>query len=411
MQSGRGLLAYLLAAGFTLSGCKETHRSGTDATIQAAATNSAESGIHFNLAAYTRQRPELTVLAAMAAPGDAFLSLGDKNTFYVQANATADGESPKGMPPKFKASAWINGTVFGKSLGTTDKLIEIATETAVNPITVRGIVRYQGQEKLNAPLTKVWSQTFARSLAVDAVLPSPVPGLGVTFGANIGGEFGGAMEPNIRGGNALSLAFIPKISLSAGVTGGVKSTLFAAVDAFGTVTILDTNLTHFASLAYQGSVGIAAGSIGIDDGFMKWLSGRVGIRARVGQDATGGLPTGVDKALWTVASSAGLPSGTWEHTLWAPSAVNVYALPQFSAFMERYINSPGSRSECLSKAKDFSAIVKDIGATIDADVSKLTAAAAKTNDPLLQNKLKAQATTKTNYDQILVVAQAECATL
>ena len=210
------------------------------------------------------------------------------------------------------------------------------------------------------------------------------------------------MEPSIRSGNALFLAFIPKINLSAGVTGGVKSALFAAVDAFGSVTILDTNLTHFASLAYHDSVGIAAGSIGIDDGLMKWLSGRVGIRARLGQDATGGLPTGVDKALWTVASSAGVPTGTWEHTLWAPSAVNVYALPQFSAFMERYINSPGSRSECLSK---------DIGATIDADVTKLTAAAATTNDPLLQNKLKAQATTKTNYDQILTVAQAECATL
>ena len=75
MQSGRGLLAYILAAGFTVSDCKEAHRSGTDATVQAAATNSAESGIHFNLAAYARQRPELAVLAAMAAPGDAFLSL------------------------------------------------------------------------------------------------------------------------------------------------------------------------------------------------------------------------------------------------------------------------------------------------------------------------------------------------
>jgi len=411
MKSSRWLLPYTLTVAVVGFGCKESRRSDSDSAVQTTATNSAEKGIHFNLAAYSRQRPELAALAALAAPGDAFLSLGDKRTFYVQANATTDGESPNGMPPKLKASAWVNGSVFGKSLSSTDKLVEIACETAVKPAAIRGIVRYQGQEKLNTPLTKVWNQTFARSLAVDAVFPTPIPGLGVTFGANIGGEFGGTMQPNLVGENTVSMAFIPKISLSAGISGSLKSALFASVDAIGAVTIIDTNLTHFAALTYHEGIGIAAGSIGIDDGFMKWLSGRVSLRARVGKEAVGGLPAGVDKALWAAATAAGVQEGTWEHTLWAPDAVNIYALPQFSDFMERYINSPGSRSECTGKAQEFAAIVKKIAVQIEADVNKLSADSAGAKDPLLQNKLKTLATTKTNYYQILAVAQAECATL
>ena len=277
---------------------------------------------------------------------------------------------------------------------------------------MRGIVRYRGQEKINRVLTKKWEQVFTRSLAADAVVPTPIPGLGVSFGANIGGEFGGVINPNIRGSNALMLSFIPRVALSAGVTGGVKTALFLGAEAFGTTRIIDSNLTHFAALGYHDDVGIAAGSLGIEDGNMTWLKGEIGIRAFVKPDMVG-LPVGVDSGLWSPVDGAlsSLGKKTWQYVLWQPNALAITSLPPFASFTERYILEPRNRSECIEKAKQFREKVAEVSSNIGTEVARLSDEFDKTKNQSLHDQIRAAATTKVNYQQILAIAEAECANL
>lgn len=406
-------LLLLSSASLLLFACKvqgpaDDDTSGVkEATAADAATD--RDGIHFNLAAYSKTKPEMAPLAALVAPGDAYLKLGERKKFEVQTNANADGVAPPGIAPTFDAGLWVNAAAFNIDLGLNDKLVEVMSEANANPISLNGKVRYMGQEKLNSELTTAWEQTFARSLAADAVIPTPVPGLGVNFGVNIGGEFGGKIAPSVRNNDALTAAFIPRAAFNAGVTGGISTAIFLGAEAFGSVTIIETQLSHYAALGYHKALGIAAGSLGIEDGKMTWLSGRVGIRAKTGSS---NLPTGINAALWKMVTFL-VPGAdmNWEHVLWEPEPLKVNRLPAFAKFMERFVNSPRSQSECLQRVAQFKPKVDEISRKVEAEVAKLNEEYEKSQDHELADQMRAAATAKTNYQQILAVAESECATL
>jgi hypothetical protein len=409
-------LLILSSASLLLFACKAQGPAGDDTSgvkeaAAATAANAAtdKDGIHFNLAAYSKTKPEMAPLAALVAPGDAYLKLGDRRKFEVQTNANADGVAPPGVAPTFDAGLWVNAAAFNIDLGLSDKLVEVMSEANANPISLNGKVRYMGQEKLNAELTTTWEQTFARSLSSDAVIPTPIPGLGVNFGVNIGGEFGGKIDPSFRNDDAITMAFVPRAAFNAGVTGGISTAVFLGAEAFGSVTIIETQLSHYAALGYHKSVGIAAGSLGIEDGKMTWLSGKVGLRAKTGAS---NLPAGINAVLWKMVTT--LVPGvdkSWEHVLWEPEPLKVNRLPAFATFMERFIKSPRSRSECLQQVAQFKHKADEISQKVEAEVAKLNEEYEKSKDHELADQMRAAATAKTNYQQILAVAESECATL
>jgi hypothetical protein len=409
-------LLILSSASLLLFACKAQGPAGDDTSgvkeaAAATAANAAtdKDGIHFNLAAYSKTKPEMAPLAALVAPGDAYLKLGDRKKFEVQTNASADGVAPPGVAPTFDAGLWVNAAAFNIDLGLNDKLVEVMSEANANPISLNGKVRYMGQEKLNAELTTAWEQTFARSLSSDAVIPTPIPGLGVNFGVNIGGEFGGKIDPSFRNDDAMTMAFIPRAAFNAGVTGGISTAVFLGAEAFGSVIIIETQLSHYAALGYHKSVGIAAGSLGIEDGKMTWLSGKVGLRAKTGAS---NLPAGINAVLWKMVTTfvPGVDK-SWEHVLWEPEPLKVNRLPAFAKFMERFIKSPRSRSECLQQVAQFKHKADEISQKVEAEVAKLNEEYEKSKDHELADQMRAAATAKTNYQQILAVAESECATL
>lgn len=385
---------------------------GQDRSLQSATTPTADwRGLKFNLATYARQKPELSALASLAVPGDAQLNLGSPDRFQVQTNATAEGTVLPGQSPNMNFAVWVNALAFGKDLGEGKKMVEVQAQVRSRPIAIRGIVRYRGQEKFNRELTSAWNQTFTRSLSTDAVFPSPMPGLGVKFGANIGGEFGGKIDPAVRDGESLGVAFVPRIAFSAGVVGGITSPVFAEAVAFGSVTIVETQMSHFASVTHHPILGIAAGTLGVEDGAMKWLAGSLGIRAKLGADQAS-LPAGVNGTLWHLVTnqSAG-PGKSWEHVLWAPEPVAISRLPSYAGFMEQFLNAPKDRGECMARVEQFRPHLETVKQAIDTAITRLEQEKETSKNNRLQDEILATAMTKNSYEHVLKVITAECAAL
>lgn len=407
------LFSIVVALG--LAACKADLRQlAQERSSPSAATPAAAAdwrGLKFNLATYARQKPELSALAAMAAPGDSQLNLGSPERFQVQTNATAEGTVLPGQPPQMSFAVWVNALAFGKDLGEGKKMVEVQAQVRSRPIAIRGIVRYRGQEKFNRELTSAWNQTFTRSMATDAVFPTPMPGLGVKFGANVGGEFGGKIDPAVRDGESLGVAFVPRIAFSAGVSGGVTSPIFSEAVAFGSVIIVETQMSHFASVTHHPILGIAAGTLGVEDGTMKWLTGSVGIRAKLGADQSA-LPAGVNAALWHLVTnqSAG-PNQSWEHVLWAPEPIAISRLPSYAGFMEQFLNAPKNRSECMARVDEFRPHLDTVKQAIDAAIARLEQEKEKSKSNRLQDEIHATAMTKNSYEHVLKVMTAECAAL
>lgn len=400
-----------------LVACKVGSSKGGDAKSSELANTSdsvkpgQDSQIRFNLASYARNHPEMRALGKIVAPGDAHLGLGDKKTFLVETNVIADGEVPAGSPPRLQAGMWVNAAVFNLDLGAKNKLIEVSAEAKDKATGVVGTVRYQGQEKFKKPLSRLWEQTFTRSMDGDAVVPTPIPGLGVKFSGNIGGEFGGRIDPSVHVEDSLRLSFVPRVGLTAGIAGGVSALSFASAQAFGSVTILDTRMAHYAALGFHRDLGMAAGSIGIEDGAMKWLAGKVGIRAQTGLDIPG-LPPGVNALLWTLVRSIvhGIRE-EYEYTLWKPDPINVNKLPSFANYMRRLTKMPTDRDECAARLAQMSVKVQAMSREIEADVKRINEQYLKDPQQHFLDQMRAAATVKTNYQEALGLLHAECAVL
>lgn len=399
-----------------LTACKvggETgkHDQKSGLASSAANTKAAQESddIRFNLASYARTNPKMKDLGKIVAPGDAYLGLGDKKTFLVQTNVTADGELPAGSAPRVLAGMWVNASVFNLDLGAKSKLIEVTAESKDKNSGIVGTVRYQGQEKFKKPLTHLWDQTFTRSMEGDAVVPTPIPGLGVKFSGNIGGEFGGKIDPSVRTEDALRLSFVPRVGLVAGIAGGVSALSFASAQGFGSVTILETRMAHYAALGVHRDLGIAAGGIGIEDGDMTWLSGQLGIRAETGLDVPG-LPPGVNAALWTLVRAV-LPGvkDSYEYTLWKPDPINISKLPSFANYARRLIQKPMSGDECNTRLQQMTVKVQGISRDIEKDVLRMNEEYQKDPKQTLLDQMQAAATVKTNYQEALGLLDAECA--
>lgn len=367
--------------------------------------------ITFNLANYARTHDGLGELAKLVAPGDAYLSLGNKERFMIEANAVAEASASKGVPPKLDASVWAGGYVFGAPLGHISKLIEVSAIGSSKPANLSGVVRYAGQEKFRGSVLKTWQQKFMRELSAGITFPTPIPGLGVTFGANIGGEFGGKIDPAVRGDGAVATSFVPGLALSAAVTGGVKAMNFASAEAVGSVTMVDTSISHYGALAFHESLGIGATTLGVEDGNMNWMKGSVALRATTNLTASGALPPQVDPKFWSLAGAAFGDGKVWEHKLWEPTPILVSRLPSFSQFMHRFVSEPSSRSECLQRVAKFAPEVAKVKANVEAQVEKLQADYERDKKPALLDEIKAAATIKTNYQEILAAAESECAAL
>jgi len=368
--------------------------------------------ISFNLANYARTNGSLAELAKLGAPGDAYLSLGNKERFMIEANAVAEAKTSKAMPPKFEAGVWAGGYVFGVPLGNISKLIEILAIGGSKPVNLTGVVRYMGQEKFRGSVLKTWQQKFMRELSTGLTFPTPIPGLGVTFGANIGGEFGGKIDPAAAADGTIATSFVPGLALSAGITGGVKAMNFVSAQAVGSVTMVDISISHYAALIYHENLGIGASTLGIEDGNMNWMKGSLALRATSNLSASGALPPQVDAKLWKLAIGGVAGNGAvWEYKLWEPTPIMISQLPPFSQFMHRFINEPATRSECLQRVAKFEPEVAKVKASIQAQVTKLLADYERNKNPAQLDEIKAAATIKTNYQEILAAAESECATL
>jgi hypothetical protein len=281
-----------------------------------------------------------------------------------------------------------------------------------------GHIRYIGKDMMAGKLASSIKRMLTRSLTDQSILYGS-PLLGLKVGANIGGEFGveGDLDRNLE--EAMILGFTPKTSLSSALTGKVEVLKFSRAEIAGTVALLSTSLTTQGTVGSLREQGLILGDVGMEGGSFDALDGKIVIGASAGLD-NGLMPSGVDASLWkifdqtlkaTLATVLPLnPDWKWVHVVWDPKPVSIAQLPTFSSPFLNILKSKLTAAECEQNYDTLSKFVAENSLNIERLASEVDKAyvVSGSKDEALEQRLRALAKAKTNYQMIKGDMQKYC---
>lgn len=332
----------------------------------------------FNFARYVRENPKMENLKRLVGPSDAYLSFGERSKFSAETNFIVESTSDKGFfggQRSILATYWIDSFVFGRRIGGKDRgsILDLGAVADLASTTIEAHVRFMGQDKYKGQLGKAFDESFTRDLNLETVY-YPVPLLGLKVGGNVGGELGLKAELGFRKDNMMSLLFLPKTAITAGLGGGVTALAFATAKIEGLVRLLELKLAATANLGYMRDRGFSYGHIGIDGGELNAIDGAVKILARASMD--GILPGGIDKALWKfILKTAGIEKSEWEweHTVWDPAPVFETDVPAYTSSFAKMGKEPRDLFDCK-------AAIAEVDAKLGVHMSQLEAYSTELKD-------------------------------
>lgn len=377
----------------------------------------------FNFAEYAANHPSLaSTLGSLASKDRSYLNIGEPNRFGIQTNAKMENSLNKGFEKRtsLDGSFWVDAFAFGNKLGGAGvgSLVDMGIQANERDMSLKGYLRFLGNERLAGALKSSINQILTRSLGGDAILyGSPV--LGLKVGGNIGGQIGLKADLDRNIDDSTIFAFTPKSGLNGGLTTKIESLSFARVEIAGLVNIIDSSLVNQGTFASLRQLELVVGDIGMDSGTFSALDGSIVIGASAGSE--GVLPNNVDKNLWvTMTEKAAnllkkwgtwIPDLKWTHIVWDPTPIMIKDLPEFSKPFFNYFKKPANRLQCEARYSELKIHVDKISQNINRLSEILDEQYAQTNDDSLKKRLRVLANVKTNYQVILGHAQEYCISL
>ena len=309
----------------------------------------------FNLAKFLRENPKSAAIKPQIAPADAYIFFGSKEKFRVETNLSLNTQGDQsymfGAPRAVSANYWLEGYVFSKRIGSGDRgfIIDVGATGDLGAPAMEAYVRFLGADKFRGKVETTVEKTFVRDLNLDTVY-YPIPLLGVKVGGNIGGELGLKAIPSVKGPSAMSVTFVPKASVNAGLSGGVEVLKFAEAKVKGSVTLMMLEIAGIADLGVVKEANYAYGHTGVDGGLLESLEGKVEILANA--TVKGVLPGGIDGKLWeALLGAVGVENTGWEwkHTVWNPKPLIEKDLPSYGNSFMKFSKIPESLADCKSE--------------------------------------------------------------
>lgn len=318
-------------------------------------TGDSAGSQNFNLAKFAKESNSLKKnLGRYSESGNTYLGLGDKNKFRAEMNMTVQnmGQASNAADKrKIAAGYWLDTYVFSQKIGGTNNrglTLDLGAIGHMDTLKADVVVRFVGQDLYKGETREAaYENSFMRDFNYEAVV-YPMPMIGLKVGGSVGGELGMRVSAGVRRDNAIGLNFVPRTSISGGITGGIVLLSFASAEAKGTAQLADLKIGSSANLGMIPTGYLSYGNVGIDGGDFKALDGKIDILAKAGLGNV--LPAGVGKNVWKwIADKVGVKMDyEWSHTLWDPKSLYIAKIPRLGNQFISFSSKPRSKEECIT---------------------------------------------------------------